>query len=503
MHLAAPSISELAKEYELQQELDYRACEDSLYRFFLAAWKVLEPTTPLYSNWHLELMAEYLEEVTAGNIRRIIINVPPRSLKSTLVTICWPCWEWIKNPSERYMFASYSQSLSTEHSMARRRLIESEWYSSRWGSNYGLLEDQNAKHYFRNDGAGHMFATSTGGSATGFGGNRVIIDDPHNTKGAESDAERTTTLNDIDKGLMSRFNDPKTGVLALVMQRLHEEDATGNILKKDLPGLVHVKLPTEATENQTIIFPRSGRVVHRKTGELLHPERMGPDEVAAAKKLLGSFGFAGQHQQEPAPLEGGILKVDNWQRYTPALLPEQFDQIVQSWDMRFKKTTSEQAKNKGDYVAGVVLGIKGSRTYLLDLTRGLWGFKDSRDQVVLMSGRWPHAVQKFVENKANGPGIVDALEEEIAGLTLIEPKGDKMQRAMLTVPYHEAHNLFIPEKGHVFSSGVCVDDFVTECAKFPNGKNDDMLDAYTQGVIELHSGGLAFLRAMAGQSKAS
>lgn len=492
---------ELDELIQLEAEEDYLCCEESLYRFFLSAWKVLEPATDLYSNWHLELMCEHLEEVTAGKIQRLVINVPPRSLKSTIVTICWPVWEWLRRASKRKMFASYSQTLSTEHSIARRRLIESDWFQARWGERFLLSDDQNTKHYFKNDSYGHMFATSTGGTATGMGGDDVVVDDPHNTKQAESEAERTTTLNDFDKGLMTRLNDPKKGAVVVVMQRLHESDVTGHLLAKKIPGLVHLCLPTIAEKNETITFPRSLRKVVRRTGDLLHPERLGEKEVTQAKLDLGSFGFAGQHQQTPAPEAGGLLKTANWRRYHPSDRPEQFDQVALSWDMRFKRTTSEQSKNKGDYVVGVCLGMIGSKIYLLDIVRGLWGFKDSLDQVVALSKRWPDAMSKYVENKANGPGIVDALEDEVPGLTLVEPKGDKRQRVLLTVPAHEAGNLWIPEAGHVFYDGETIDDFVRECAMFPSAQHDDRVDAYTQGIIELQGSGYNYLRIMAGMGR--
>jgi predicted phage terminase large subunit-like protein len=503
------AVEALARELEE----DYRACEESLYRFFLSSWLVLEPTTILYTNWHLEYVCEWLEMVTLGKCRRLIINVPPRSLKSTIATICWPVWEWIKRPSKRKMFASYSQPLSTEHSMARRRLLSSPWFQRRWGKpELELLEDQNTKAYFKNEAGGHQFSTSTGGTATGMGGDDVVIDDPHNTKQAESDSERTATLNDIDKGLLTRFNNPKTGALVLIMQRLHENDATGHMLKKQIPGLKHIKLATEAPTEEVWTFPRSGRVVTRRKGELLHPDRFGPEEVHVAKIELGSYGYAGQHDQNPAPPGGGKLQKANWKRYKLSERPplEDFDRIVQSWDMRFKKTTAEHAKSKGDYVACVILGKKGSRVYILDVIRGLWGFKHSKDAVKYMTARWPQAIAKWIENKANGPGIQDDLEDSIPGMDLIEPAGDKHQRVELTVPYHEAGNLWLPEDdNHTFTDTgiggalpVTVDMYLTECALFPNGANDDMLDATTQGVIKLYGGGLNYLRDMAGMTRA-
>jgi predicted phage terminase large subunit-like protein len=476
--------------------------EKNLYPFFVEAWPIIEPAFPLSTNWHLELIAEYLELVTLRQIRRLIINVPPRSLKSTMVTIVWPVWEWIEslsgreNPaSRRKMFASYAQTLSSEHSMARRRLIESDFFQSNWGDRFKLLTDQNAKHYFKNTSTGHHYSTSTSGTATGMGGDDVVIDDPHNTKQAESEAERTSTLNDIDKGLSTRLNDPKTGAIVLVMQRLHQEDATGHMLTQNVEGLVHVCLPTIAEHCEKIVFPRSGRIVERNPGDLLHPDRIGPAEVEAAKKVLGSYGFAGQHQQRPSPAEGGLLKRALWQRFNPKN-PPKFEKIIQSWDLRFKRTTSEQDRKgpRGDYVVGVVLGKVGTSIYLLDVVRGLWGFGDSKAQMLALTQKWPTAWAKLVENKANGPALVDDLSGKVVGLRLVEPSGDKVQRVEAIVPLHEAANLYVPEDG----STPWVDAFIDECASFPNATHDDQVDAYTQGVIHLRDKGIERLKALAG-----
>jgi predicted phage terminase large subunit-like protein len=477
--------------FELERELS----EKSLYEFFKASWPILEPTIPLSDNWHLELIAEYLELVTERQIKRLIINVPPRSLKSTLVTIVWPVWEWLSNPSKRKMFASYAQTLSTEHSMARRRLIESDWFQSRWGDRFKLLTDQNAKHYFKNNHTGHHFSTSVGGTATGMGGDDVVIDDPHNTKQAESEAERTTTLNDIDKGLSTRLNDPKTGAIVWVMQRLNEKDATGHALEQNIEGLVHVCLPTIAEQYEEIIFPKSKQKKIRQPGEFLHPDRMGPVEVDIAKRTLGSYGFAGQHQQRPSPAEGGLLKRATWQRFDPRH-PPKFEKLIQSWDLRFKRTTSEQDRKgpRGDYVVGGILGKIGAKIYLLDVVRGLWGFGDSKLALLKLAEKWPLAYAKLVENKANGPALVDDLGGGVQGLRLVEPQGDKLQRVEAIVPLHEAGNLYVPEEG----STPWVDAFVEECASFPNAAHDDQVDAYTQGVIHLRDKELERLKALAG-----
>lgn len=468
-------------------------CTRSFRIFAERAWPHVVPGEKYRHNWHIDAMIDHLEAVRLGQINQLIINVPPGHSKSILCSVLWPAWLWIHNPFWRIITATYAATLSTRDAIKMRELVASDWYQKHWGQRVKLDSVRDTQVDFWTTMRGQRFSTSTGGVLTGQHAHVQIVDDPLNAVDATSELARHSANEWLSQALSTRWVPGNPTRQVIIMQRLHEDDPTGYLLKQG--GYEHLCLRAEYEPGTYVTS--IGKYDHRtKPGEVLWPELYPPKRIEQLKKALGSYGTAGQLQQNPSPAVGGILKIDNWQRYTPSEIPERFDQVIQSWDMRFKRTTSEQSKNKGDYVVGVVIGQVGARLYLLDLVRGLWGFKDSRDEVVKLSAKWPDAVAKYVENKANGPGIVDALEEDIPGLTLVEPKGDKMQRALLVVPYHEAGNLFIPEAG----STPWVDDFVAECAKFPNGRNDDQLDAYSQGVIEINSGGLAYLRAMAGMS---
>ena len=173
----------------LQNEILTRQAVTSLRVFVEWAWPILEPGAPFQPNWHIDLLCEYLEAVTAGEIRRLVINIPPRYGKSLLVSVCWPCWEWIQRPSHRWLFTSYAEKLASRHAIDRRRLLTSDWYQRRWGHVVRLTRDVNAKLEYHNSRRGAMVATSVGGSVTGKGGNRIVIDDPHNPTEAESDDE--------------------------------------------------------------------------------------------------------------------------------------------------------------------------------------------------------------------------------------------------------------------------------------------------------------------------
>lgn len=267
--------------------------EKSLTHFIKQAWHVIEPSTLYLHNWHISAMCEYLEAVDSGQITRLLINIPPRYMKSITVSVMWPVWSWIKNPGSRWMFASYAASLSTEHSINRRDIIKSEWYQERWADRYALTTDQNVKTEYKNDKQGRMFSTSFGGIATGKGGDRVVIDDPHDPKRAESDVQREGTVTTFSRKLSTRLNNKKIGAIVVVMQRVHEKDVSAVCIDQ---GYTHLCLPAEDEPRKTISCP-SGRIFARDESGLLWPEREGPKEIAQAKVQLTAYGYAGQYQQ--------------------------------------------------------------------------------------------------------------------------------------------------------------------------------------------------------------
>ena len=303
-----------------------RQAEGSLPAFMGQAWPVLEPETQFLPNWHIDLICEYLEAVTAGEITRLVINLPPRYMKSLLVSVLWPIWEWLRAPQTRWLFASYSDSLSTKHSLDRRMVLQSPWYRDRWGDRFQLTSDQNEKTEYRNDRRGVMTATSVGGSATGKGGNRIVVDDPHNPVQAESDRQRQQALDFFLMTLSTRLDDKRKGAIVVIMQRLHTRDLTSVCLDHGYTSLI---LPAEAEDPTTVTFPRSGRTIIRGVGDLLWPEREGQEDLARQKVALGSYAYAGQYQQRPSPRGGGLFKRSWWKYYDE--LPRDMQEHAQSW----------------------------------------------------------------------------------------------------------------------------------------------------------------------------
>ena len=223
----------------LQAEQLKRAAERSFRAFVRQAWAILEPSTPFLATWHIDLICEFLESVTAGDIRRLVINVPPRYGKTLLVTILWPVWEWLRHPGNRYLFASYSEALAIQQSRDRRQVIQSPWYQDHWGHRVRLLADENERTAYRNTQRGLMVATSIGGTVTGRGGNRLIVDDPHTPLGVESDALRQRAIDFFHETLVTRLDDKRNGAIIVVKQRLHPHDLTASCL--DL-GYTHLCL---------------------------------------------------------------------------------------------------------------------------------------------------------------------------------------------------------------------------------------------------------------------
>lgn len=398
-------------------------------------------------------------------------------MKSLSVSVFWPCWEWTKFPWLRWLFSSYSDRLATRDSLKCRRLILSPWYQERWGQVYSLAGDQNEKTRFENDKTGYRLAAGVGGTATGEGGDRIIVDDPLKAKDADSDAARETANTWWDETMSTRGNDPKTVAKVIVMQRLHENDLTGHVLQKMREGgepYEHLCLPAEY-DPSVITFSRIGWSDPRtEPGELLWPERFGRDEIEDLKISLGSYGSAGQLQQRATPRGGGMIR-RGWFRFYK-IRPDKFDQVVDSWDCTFK-----DAKG-ADYVSGQKWGRIGADTYLLDRINDRMDFPTTIQAVQNLAVIEPVAPAKLVEDKANGPAVISMLRRKVAGLIAVEPDGSKTARVSAISPYIEAGNVYLPDP----TIAPWVEKFIGQCTSFPFGGNDDDVDSMSQALTRLY-----------------
>jgi predicted phage terminase large subunit-like protein len=481
----------LARPY-LLDDIDRELASRGLREFVRQAWPVVEPSTPFVPGWHIDAIIEHLEAVSRGQIRNLLINVPPRHMKSLLVSAFWPAWEWITWPERRWLYSSYGAQLSIRDSIKCRRLIESFWYQARWADRFALTSDQNTKGRFDNNRSGYRLATSVGGAATGEGGDRIVCDDPHNVQEAESDAVRKATLDWFDIVMSTRVNDPKTAAKVVVMQRCHQQDLSGHLLEQG--GWEHLRLPAEheqpgCTTSIGWSDPRT------EQGQLLWPDRFGSKEIADLKISLGSYAAAGQLQQRPSPSGGGIIK-RHWFRYfqprganlPPVIVrlpdgtlisiaaievPHRVDEQIQSWDCAFKDLESS------DYVVGQLWGRVGSFYLLGDQIRARMDCPATVKAVRAMSAKWPNCLAKLIEDKANGSAVIQMLSREIPGILPVNPEGGKVARAAAVSPLIEAGNVYLPHPLYA----PWVDDFIEECAAFPNGAHDDQVDAMTQALL--------------------
>lgn len=230
----------LIHQLYLQDALLKVQAEKSLRSYVEQAWPILEPGVPFLPNWHIDYLVEHLEAVTAGQMTRLLITIPPRYMKSLLVSILWPTWEWIRDPSGRWICASYAEALAIKQSVDRRTILQSDWYQGRWGDRVRLASDQNEKREFLNTRRGHMIATSVSGSILGKGGNRIVVDDPHHVGQAESDTQREAALTFFSQTLSTRLDNKNTDAIVVVMQRLHERDLAALCVEL---GFTHVCLP--------------------------------------------------------------------------------------------------------------------------------------------------------------------------------------------------------------------------------------------------------------------
>jgi len=451
-------------------------CARSFASFVKFAWSQLEPSAELKWGWALDAICEHLQAVHDGQINRLLINVPPACMKSLLTGVFFPAWEWgaAERPELRFLTTSHKQDLAVRDNLKCRRLIQSEWYQARW--NVPLTGDQNQKTKFENIHTGFR-ECSAFGSLTGSRGDRVIIDDPLSVDDAYSDAALESAEKMFLEAVPTRVNNEKSAII-VIMQRLHERDTSGIILSRDL-GYTHLMLPMRFEPPRKCVTSIGFEDPRKKEGELLFPERFGEEQVQELEKSLGSYAIAGQFQQSPVPLGGGLFKKD-WIR-TYDELPPRFDQVLMSWDCTFKESKDS------DFVVAQVWGRVGASCYLIDQIRGQWDFVKTRAMFEQFAEKHPKAVRKLVEDKANGSAIISDLGRHIQGIVPITPTESKLARASSVSPLWEAGNVYIPNE----TVAPWIGAFTTELLSFPAGVHDDQVDAMTQALNYLnnHKGG--------------
>jgi predicted phage terminase large subunit-like protein len=428
----------------------------------------LNPQTDLAMNWHLDVIAAKLAAVRQGKIRRLIINLPPRSLKSLMASIAFPAWCLGHDPSAQILCVSYAQDLSDKLARDCRSIMMSPWYRRIFPTR--LARHRQAVQEFVTTRQGYRLATSNGGVLTGRGADIILIDDPLKPEEALSDAQRKAANEWFSHTLYSRLNDKRHGAIVIIMQRLHEDDLVGHVLEQE-PWEV-VRFPAIAEEDElhrieTILGPRT---FTRRLGEALHPEREPLETLERIRRTIGEYNFAGQYQQNPAPLGGGLVKTEWFERYSANERPETFDRIVQSWD------TANKATELSDFSVCTTWGIKGKYLYLLSVLRKRLEYPDLK-RAVREQQRLFNANVVLIEDKASGTQLIQELRVDgCSAVTAYKPECDKIMRLHAQTGVIESGFVHIPE------TAPWVAEYLHEMTVFPRGKHDDQVDSTAQFI---------------------
>ena len=496
-------------------ELDRVDYEESLYKFLRAGWRHIDPA-PWKDGWPIEAVAKHLQAVIDGDIKRLIINIPPRMGKSSICSVALPAWTWAQpekrngptsGPGVQFLYASYAQQLSVRDSVKCRRLIQSPWYQQHWGKRFALASDQNVKGRFLNDKGGERLITSVGSAATGEGGSIIVIDDPNAADEAFSEATVEATIEWWDGTMSTRLNDAKTGAYIVIQQRLAEDDLTGHILSKDKGEWTHLILPMHYDPERSFVTRIGWEDPRTEPGELLWPERFGVAEVEALERSLVTRA-AGQLEQAPVTPGGGIIKRTWWQLWEADSFPP-MDYILASVDTAYTEKTINDPSAMTVWgvftqdpvaIASRMIGADGRPEYLPRT------YVEQAPKVMLMAAWAEHLefhdlVEKIaktakkcrvdkilIEAKASGISVAQELRRvysaENFAVQLNDPKStDKVSRLYSVQHIFNDATVYAPDR-------KWADEVITEVEVFPKGKHDDRVDTVSQAMRHMRDLGL-------------
>ena len=428
-------------------------------------FQTLDPGTRYEHDWHLDHLCYQLTRVVRGEVRRLILNVPPRSMKSITASIGFTAWVLGQDPTKRIICASYADDLARKLSVDTRAVMESPWYQELFpGTRLAAKRPRNVELITTRRGT--RYATGMSGSALGRGADLIIVDDPIKPTDALSQAERRRVNDTFDNTLLTRLNDKRTGAIVIIMQRLHEDDLVGHVMASG--DWEVVSIPAIATEETLYrLSDDPGDVYIRRPGEVLHP-REPRDVLEAIRRTQGSLVFSAQYQQAPVPPQGNIVKRE-WLRYYDRR-PETFDVIMVSWDTA--STISETA----DFSVGTVWGAKGLDFYLLDLVRDRFEVPELRREVMRLAREWG-AVQTVVEETDIGRAIAQDLRRSGQASVVLRPvRIDKEARFLAQSARFESGQVHVPEAAPWLAT------WLNELLAFPNGRHDDQVDSTSQAL---------------------
>ncbi|SFM75632.1 phage uncharacterized protein (putative large terminase), C-terminal domain-containing protein [Methylobacterium pseudosasicola] len=442
------------------------ALRTTLATFVEQAFATLEPGTAFAPNWHYDHLCWALERVLCGDLRRLIINVPPRSGKSIIASVAFPMFALGHDPSRRVICISHTEDLARKFSLDRRLLAQSPWFGSAF-PRFRLTGPRPRDLELTTTRRGSIFAAGMGGAVLGRGADLIVIDDPIKAVDALSKAERRRVNEAFDNTLLTRLNDKQLGAIVIVMQRLHVDDLVGHVLERD--DWEVVSLPAIATEDtQHRLSDVPGDVYRRRVGDLLHCEREPMAVLEQMRRAQGSLTFQAQYQQDPAPVGGNVIQ-RSWLR-SYDVRPSRFDRIVATWD------TASTLSETSDWSVGTVWGAVGLDYYLLDVVRGRWESWELRQRIVALSERWRVDTTLIEKTQLGYALLQDLRRTKTLVPILVEPRYDKEARVLAQAARFESGQVYLP------TDSPWLGEYVGELLAFPNGRHDDQVDATTYAL---------------------
>ncbi|MET4808188.1 phage terminase large subunit [Limibacillus sp. MBR-115] len=439
-------------------------CRTSLAAFAHTFFDVVYPGHHLAHNWHIEAICYQLERLAAGEMTRLIVNLPPRSLKSYLVSVCFPVWLLGRDPGTKIVCASYSEKLAVGFSHQSRLIMASPRYREIYPGTK-LSRSKNTEMEFHTTQNGFRLAVSVGGTLTGLGGDIILIDDPLKADDAFSKTAREGVNRWFDSVARSRLDHPGEGRICLVSQRLHLGDLAGHLLEST-DEWHHLKLPAIAVDDERIPLG-CDQVKRRKPGDLLFPGRLSQTTLDGLRAGIGSLSFEAQYQQSPRAPEGNCVKQAWIRSYEDRPTAEASDRIIQSWD------TANKTGEANDYSVCTTWLQRGDYLYLLELWRGRLAFPELCEQVHALKAR-DNPATLLIEDMGSGQSLIQHLRAKQVAVDAVKPEGDKMQRLISITPKIQAGGLWLP------AQAPWREDFLEELLSFPSAPHDDQVDSLSQ-----------------------
>jgi predicted phage terminase large subunit-like protein len=452
--------------------LSTRSEFDSLTRISFAlfverVFAELNPGEPFLHNWHIDLIVQHLEAARAGNILRLAINIPPRNLKSIIVSVAYVAWLLGHDPTTKIICASYNEDLSVRLGRMCLQVMQSEWYRALFPRTR-LASDRPSAESFETTVGGYRIATSVGGTLVGLGADYLILDDPTKPEEAASDVRRQFANDWFSQSAVTRLNDKRRGRIILIMQRLHEDDLTGYVVAQG--GWTHLSLPAIAQEDETHAITTPFGLVRRRRreGEALHPDREPIEELAKLRASMGSAFFSAQYLQSPTPPGGGLVKIEWFPRFDLGQ-PPKFDRIVQSWD------TAVSSKELSSFSVCTTWGVQAKKAYLIHVLRKRLEFPGLR-RAVISQARVFGARTVLIEDAASGASLLQDLRTELSSVRGCKPIRDKVDRMVGRTAHIENGVVYLP------SEAPWLPDLEHELTMFPKGRYADQVDSISQAL---------------------